>query len=223
MSKPHSLPPENKIMPVLNALREEYGIPQQPDRDPVAVLVRGILSQNTSDTNSGRAYEELRSRFPSWEEVAGADREAVKRAIKSGGLADRKARTIQSALQWLGERGDYSLDFMRSMEAEEAENALREIKGIGIKTARLILLFGFEMSTFVVDTHVLRVSQRLRLVPADCGREKAHDLLSAIVPAGRTYPAHMNMIEHGRALCNPRNPQCNRCPVLKWCVYGQSE
>lgn len=222
MSEPQTLPPDEKIIPVLDALREEYGIPHQPDRDPVAVLIRGILSQNTSDTNSGRAYDNLRAKFPTWEEVARADREAIKQAIKSGGLADRKARTIQSALQWLGERDDYSLDFIPSMKPEEAEKALREIKGIGVKTARLILLFGFEMSTFVVDTHVLRVSQRLRLVPSNCGREKAHDLLSSTVPADRTYPAHMNMIEHGRTLCHPRNPQCDACPLLKWCVYGQS-
>lgn len=219
---PHTYAPEKKLGFVLDALQNEYGVPEQPDRDPLEVLVRGILSQNTSDTNSGRAYDNLRAAFPTWEDIARADHEAITEAIKTGGLADRKARTIQDALQWLQENGDYSLDFLASMDAGDAEASLRQIKGIGVKTARLVLLFGFEMSTFVVDTHVLRVSQRLRLVPSNCGREQAHDLLSDIVPADRTYSAHMNMIEHGRTTCSPRNPKCDQCPLLQWCVHGQS-
>lgn len=211
--------PAEKIAPVLDALREHYGTPDSPDRDPMEVLVRGILSQNTSDVNSGRAYENLLETFGTWETIARADQSQVEKAIASGGLAERKAETIQSALHWLGQRGAYSLDFLDDLPAEEGEKSLRQIKGIGVKTARLILLFGFEMPTFVVDTHVLRVSQRLRLVPANCGREKAHRLLSAVVPADRTYTAHINMIRHGRSMCSPSNPDCEECPIQQWCVH----
>jgi endonuclease-3 len=221
---PHTLDPADKIVPVLDALREYYGKVKQPDRDPLQVLVRGVLSQNTSDVNSARAYDNLMETFGSWEKIARADASEVQKAIQSGGLAERKARTILAALRWLGEEdGTYSLDFLGNNPPEEGEKLLRQIKGVGVKTARLVLLFGFEMPTFVVDTHVLRVSQRLRLVPENCGREKAHRLLSDLVPPKRTYCAHMNMIEHGRTLCRPSSPDCDGCPVRQWCVYVRVE
>ncbi|MFP4026996.1 MAG: endonuclease III domain-containing protein [Candidatus Brocadiia bacterium] len=211
--------PKEKIGPVLDALAESYGIPSRADSDPLEVLVHGILSQNTSDLNSGRAWNELKVSYGSWEEMAGATNPQIAEAIKCGGLADQKAAAIGELLDWLGERGEYSLNFLEPLSAEEAEKKLTQIKGIGVKTARLALLFGFGKPTFVVDTHVLRVGQRLRLIPADCSRIKAHKRLDELVPDKRKYSAHLNMIEHGRELCHPSSPECEKCPVQTWCVF----
>jgi endonuclease-3 len=221
---PCKLKPESKIGPVLDALAERY---EAHDRhggdDPLSVLVLGVLSQNTSDVNSGRAWESLMAEFGDWEAIAAATPRRIARAIRSGGLADQKARTIKAVLRWVAEQGSseagYTLDFLRDLPVDEAEKRLTSVKGVGIKTARLTLLFGFGHPTFVVDTHVLRVSRRLGLVPEKCGREKAHLLLDALVPDERKYSGHLHMIAHGRRTCHPRNPACDACPVRTWCLY----
>jgi endonuclease-3 len=220
----HRLEPESKIGPVLDALAANYDERLwHGGDDPLSVLIRGVLSQNTSDVNSGRAWDGLMDRFGGWESIAAARPRSIASAIRSGGLADQKARTIRAALRWAREQagadGGYSLEFLRDVPVEEAEKRLTSIKGVGIKTARLTLLFGFGRETFVVDTHVLRVSRRLGLVPEKCGREKAHLLLDEIVPGPRKYSGHLHMIAHGRRTCHPRNPACDECPVRKWCVY----
>jgi len=216
----YELPPERKIMPVLKALTAAYGEKVHGGgRDPLAVLIRGVLSQNTSDVNSGRAYDALMERFGRWEDVAAASERQIARAIVSGGLAEQKAATIGDIMRWLGERGAYSLDFLNDLDNDEAERELTRIKGVGIKTARLTLLFGLERPIFVVDTHVHRVSRRLGLIPPKCGREKAHDLLDTLVPDKQKYNGHMNLIEHGRRTCRSRSPLCDACCARRWCVY----
>ena len=221
MTRPaHRLTPERKIGPVLRALDERYGRKERRGRqDPLAVLIRGILSQNTSDTNSGRAYESLMQEAGDWEGLGGMPAGRIARAIRTGGLAQQKAATIKAVVRWLGPKGSWSLDFLRDLGSEEVEAELTAIKGVGVKTARLVLLFGFGRPAFVVDTHVLRVSRRLGLIPAGCGREKAHVLLDALVPPESKYSGHLNMIEHGRRTCSARAPKCAACPVRRWCLY----
>lgn len=216
---PHQLGPGRKIGPVLDALRERYGDKVLSRRDPLAVLIRGVLSQNTSDANSGRAYAALTAQFGDWAAVAAASPRQIARAITSGGLAAQKAQTIHAVMQWLGERGAYSLDFLDGLGSAEAEELLTRIKGVGIKTARLVLLFGLGRPVFVVDTHVHRVSRRLGLIAPKCGREKAHDVLDALIPDEQKYSAHMNIIEHGRRTCRSQSPLCDACCVRRWCLH----
>ena len=213
------MPPERKAMAVIAALQRAYGEPAPRPGDALAVLIRGILSQNTSDTNSGRAFDELMRKFGSWEAIAGADASRIARVIRSGGLAEQKARTIKAVMTWLAGRDGWQLEFLREMPPEAAEKELSSIKGVGIKTARLVLLFGFGQPVFVVDTHVHRVALRLGLIDAKCGREKAHGVLDRIVPDDRKYSAHMNFIRHGRECCRSRSPLCPDCPVSRWCVF----
>jgi endonuclease-3 len=216
----YRLSPGRKIVPVLDVLRKAYGSEKwRPRGEPLAVLVRGVLSQNTSDVNSGRAFDSLMQRFGDWEAVAGARARSIAAAIRSGGLADQKAATIKAIMRWLGEGGGYSLDFLAGLETDEAERLLTGIKGVGIKTARLTLLFGLGRPIFVVDTHVLRVSRRLGLVPPKCTREKAHVLLDDLIPDRRKYEGHLNMIAHGRRTCIARSPRCDGCPVAGWCLH----
>ncbi len=216
---PHCLNPERKVPLVLDALESGYGRPRRPRRDPLTVFVRGVLSQNTSDTNSGRAYEALMERFGSWEAISRAAEAGIGQAIESGGLAAQKAATIRRILTSLRERGGFSLDYLKALPAEQAERELTAIKGVGVKTARLVLLFGFGVPVFVVDTHVLRVSRRLGLIPPNCTRQKAHVLLDGIVPDRRKYSAHMNIIRHGRETCHARRPACDGCPIRRWCCF----
>ena len=218
--RPHTMSAEQKVKPVLDALAAEYGVPERPEREPLEVLVKGILSQNTSDTNSDRAYGELRRRYPTWGDMARADESAIADAIRSGGLANQKAAAIGSVLRWGDGDPEGAVERLRSAGAEQAEKELTSIKGVGIKTARLVLLFGFGWPVFVVDTHVHRVSGRLGLIGPDTGRKKAHRVLDGLVPKGRHYEAHINLIRHGRECCSARNPDCPECCILRWCPAG---
>jgi len=215
----HRLSPEEKVGPVLRALEQRYGAPRRPHLDPLEVLVRGILSQNTTDVNSDRAYGKLMRTFRSWRGVDAARRSVIERAIREGGLAVQKAAAIKSVLRRLRGGGRYSLRFLEKMSPAEAERELTSIKGVGVKTARLVLLFAFGRPVFVVDTHVHRVTRRLGLIPDGCTREKAHVLLDALVPDRRKYSGHMNLIRHGREVCRARAPLCAECCARRWCAF----
>ncbi len=218
------LVPARKVLPVLRALDKHYGRKERSGtRDPLDVLVHGVLSQNTSDVNSGRAFRSLMARFGTWAELARAAPREIERAIESGGLAPQKTATIRAIMRWLGERGAYSLDFLANLDNEEVESCLTRIKGVGIKTARLVLLFGLGRPVFVVDTHVHRVSRRLGLIPDRATRRKAHELLDEVIPDAQKYSGHLNLIEHGRRTCRSQSPLCEGCPVRRWCLYVRGE
>lgn len=203
----------------MSRLAPVYGRPvARPHGDPLAELVLTILSQNTSDTNSGRAFIQLLRRYSSWAAIADAPEEDVIEAIRAGGLAQQKAPRIQAALRAVEERSpDWDLTFLKEMPLEEARAWLRSLPGVGPKTAACVLLFALEMPAMPVDTHVERVSKRLGLIPAKMNAEKAHVALEAMVDPADYYPFHMLMIKHGRRTCTARNPACNRCPLAPDC------
>lgn len=205
-------------------LDETYG-PRKltPGGDPVSTLVATILSQSTTDTNTERAFASLRARFPTWQQVVDADTDDVIDAIRSGGLANRKAPRIQDALEEIRDRyGDFSLDVLRELPLDEAKDALISIGGVGPKTAACVLLFALGRPAMPVDTHVYRVASRLPLFEPGTSPVRAHATLEALMDsdAERTYRFHVEMIAHGRALCHARNPKCEICPLRRYCEYA---
>ncbi len=189
---------------------------------PVRNLVLTILSQNTTDANRDRAYDRLTKRFPTLSALAAARPADLEEAIRVGGLAGSKAKSILGALARLREeRGGYSLDFLRGMPLPEARKYLTSFPGVGVKTANILLLFSFGMPAFPVDTHVLRVTKRLDLVPATSDLAKAALSLEPHVGAGDHGPLHLNLIRLGREVCRPRNPLCADCPLLTVCPEGK--
>lgn len=212
---------KDKAQAVHQGLMDVYGRPQwRPHLDPISEVVSTILSQNTSDVNRDRAFDRLRARFTTWEVVRDAPVEAIEEAIRSAGLAQQKAPRIKGALRFISqERGELSLDFLKDLPVDQAKAWLTQIKGIGPKTAAIILLFSLGMPAFPVDTHVHRVSRRLGLIGPKVSAEKAHDFLEDLLPAGLYYPFHLNVIRHGREICNARNPKCEICPLQTLCDY----
>jgi endonuclease-3 len=152
---------------IVRRLDEAYGIPEwRPHHDPTSELVLTILSQNTSDANSGRAFARLLERFPSWEAVMEAPLPELVAAIQPGGLAPTKAPRIQAALRDIREgTGGFDLAFLETMPLEEARAWLSSIHGVGPKTVACVLMFALGMPAMPVDTHVFRVSLRLGLIP----------------------------------------------------------
>jgi endonuclease-3 len=204
-------------------LLEYYGEPKwRNPLPPVDELVSTILSQNTNDVNRDRAYNALRKRFPAWEQVRDAPPAEVVDAIRSAGLANQKGPRIQAVLREISaERGMLDLSFLSKLPLEEARGWLEKFKGVGPKTAAIVLLFSLGRPAFPVDTHVYRVTGRIGLHPAQMSVEKVHQRMELLLPAETYYAAHLNIIRLGRELCHPRKPECPRCPLLEYCDYGQ--
>jgi endonuclease-3 len=208
-----------KIRQTVDLLRREYAPPEWSlQHDPIEVLVQTILSQNTSDTNSGRALNSLLERFKSWEELADASIDAIERCIRRGGLGKIKAQRIKAALEEiLRQRRTIELDFLKDLVPADAETWLTQLPGIGLKTARCVLLFSLGMPSLPVDTHIYRISRRLGLIGQKTSLDEAHRLLGKMVPSRDIYHFHVLLIEHGRKVCHARHPACPLCLLGKIC------
>jgi endonuclease III len=212
-----------KIARIYVKLVATYGIPAwEPDGDALGELISTILSQHTSDVNSERAYHQLRATFPTWEQVRNAPVDEVVEAIRSGGLAQQKARRIQQILRILTERlGDapLTLDILNAMSLDESLAWLRELPGVGPKTAACVMLFALGKPAFPVDTHVFRITRRLGLLGPHETAESAHETLQELIPPAWRHTMHIDLIQHGRQICYARNPACFRCPISSDCRY----
>jgi endonuclease-3 len=211
---------------VIAALLEKtYGPrPWRRHMSPVDELVATILSQHTSDTNTERAFASLRARFSSWHDVIDAPTADVAEAIRSGGLANRKAPRIQAVLAEILERfGALDLDSMATLSVPAARAKLTALDGVGPKTASCVLLFSLGMPAMPVDTHVHRVSRRLGLIDGKMSAEAAHATLEQLLDGERdkVYAFHMHLIGHGRTVCTARRPYCERCTLAGHCDYVQ--
>lgn len=209
-----------KIQKVDIRLKRLFGEPRKRNRDPVSQLVVTVLSQATTDVQTERSFEELRRRFQTWEKVRDARASEIAKAIRASGLSKQKAPRIKRALQQITrERGRIELGFLKKMPAEEAFRWLTSIKGVGSKTASIVLLFCFEKAFFPVDTHIHRVTKRLGWVPHNATADKAHAILGASIPAKMHYRLHLNLIQLGRQICQARKPRCDVCPLTDLCEY----
>ena len=210
---------------IIQNLERAYGVPENKwtDWDPLDMLVATVLSQATSDTNSDRTWGALKRRFPGWEQVLCARESTLAETIRAGGLANQKARVIRDILRQVKERtGALTLEPLRRAPLAEAASFLSSLRGVGPKTVACTLLFSCGKDTFPLDTHIFRILRRVGLVPEKCSDSRAHELMSRLVPAGKFYSFHVNLIRHGRALCRPRDPLCERCPIVEYCDYGQA-
>jgi endonuclease-3 len=208
---------------IADLLETEFGLPRRrSDPDLVGSLVRTILSQNTTDVNSGRAYLELRERMPTWGEVRRANVRSIEAAIRGGGLARTKARRIKDILTEIERTtGGVDLAFLRGMETGDVVDYLRAFQGVGSKTAACVALFDLGREIMPVDTHIHRVVGRLGIAGRPRDREATFRAMAGITPEGRSLSLHVNLIRLGRAYCRPAEPLCGGCPVRRLCDHGR--
>jgi endonuclease-3 len=231
---------------VLDGLADRYGRPAWQRRlDPTSELVLTILTQNSADINAEHAFVALREAYPTalppehhaagpgwggvglpdgappdWAAVDAAPLSELVEVIRPGGLPNQKARAIKAALRSIHEaRGDYALDFLGQMPAREARDWLTGIKGVGVKTASVVLLFSFGLPLMPVDRHVERVARRVGLIPARASAEEAHDIFLALLEPDQMHEAHVNLIRHGRLVCTARRPDHEHCPLVARCRF----
>ena len=205
---------------VIDLLEAEAPLtPWRPNRDPVGELVLTLLSQNTSDHNSGRAFQRLLARFESWDEILGAPVGAIEEAIRVGGLAKTKSTRLQALLRELRARlgEDWDAAPLSTMPIPEAKAWLTSLPGVGPKTAACVLLFSLGRPALPVDTHVHRVSQRLGLIGPKVNAVAAHEALESQMPAEQYYDYHVGVIRHGRRVCKAQRPRCDACVLAGGC------
>ena len=210
-----------KYAPIAAALTEVYGtLDWSRNQDGMDELISCILSQSTNDANRDRAFARLKQRFPDWEAVRFADLDDLIEAVRPAGLANQKAPRIQSALAVIFEKaGEYSIDFLDDLPMDEAKAWLVSLKGIGPKTAAIVLCFAYGKPAFPVDTHIYRVSKRLGFLPEKLSADDAHPVMEAIAPPEDYYQFHIQLIQHGRDTCHARKPACERCPISQHCDF----
>ena len=214
-------PSAKRVRAIRDRLRQIYGRPvNQPHGDPVAELVRTILSQNTNDHNRDVAFDRLVERFPTWEEVRDAPTRQVEDALRPGGLANTKAPRIQEVLRQIGDPPD--LEWLKSAPIDEANSFLCALPGVGRKTAACVLIFTWDLPEIPVDVHVYRVGGRLGLFRPNASFDEAHDEMLAITPPEDAYEFHINLIRHGREICRPK-PKCDQCELTRMCPWRRAQ
>jgi len=206
---------------ITSLLEKRYGFPERGKHaNPLDTLIQTILSQNTNDLNRDRAYTQLRRDFPRWEDLLRAKRGTIAAAIRPAGLAHQKSRTILEVLRWIQKReGRLSLSFLKKMGSEEIQKVFREIKGVGPKTVHCLLLFGLQREAFPVDTHILRIGKRVGFIPEGMDADQAHRWVKSLIPEGKSFSLHLNLIRFGRSVCKARNPGCLDCLLAEECLY----
>lgn len=223
MANPHA-DYQEKITQIHQRLNDAFGAPVwRTPLSPVDELVSTILSQNTNDVNRDKAFDRLKAAFPDWQSVMEADVDEVIDAVRIAGLANQKGPRIQGALQDIADQtgGKLDLTFLRDLPLTEARQWLMDIKGVGPKTAAIVLLFSMGIPAFPVDTHIYRVTGRIGLRPEKISVEKAHAYLEARIPEELFYHLHLNLIRLGREVCGARKWECFRCPVEDLCQFDQ--
>ncbi len=208
-------------IPQINkTLINHFGKPKRKlDSKPLDVLIATILSQNTNDRNSHKAYFNLKSKFPKWSDLEKAKASQIAASIRPAGLNKQKAKTIKLFFKWLSNNHTMSLKHLNRLSDDEIISQLTSIPGIGVKTASCVLLFGMRRNVCPVDTHVFRTVNRIGIVKEPTP-DKTYFALNAILPNGIAHEFHTNLIMLGRTICKPANPHCVQCPLLKFCKFS---
>jgi endonuclease-3 len=211
---------EKRAAAVLAILQRTFAMPKwtKGDRDPFETLIVTIISQNTADRNTARAFERLSKQFEIKPEVlAKAETTQIEECLRVGGLYRNKAKTIKQISSIILEKFLGSLQPILSLPLEAARKTLLALPGVGPKTADVVLLFSERYPAIPVDTHVNRVAKRLGLAPANGDYEAVRTALQSLYNPRDYLAVHVLLITHGRRHCKARRPSCRQCPVNMHC------
>lgn len=195
--------------------------------DPVAEIVFILLSTQTEEYNYLTTYRELRRRFPTWSRVQQATVDQIALVIRKGGLARLKAAWIFALLRSICDKeGSLTLQRLHDLTDAEVEKYLISLPGVGIKTARCVMMYALGRQVFPVDAHCWRICARLGLVPEKHAAKPTRrdaDSLQAIIAPDLRLPLHVNFVSLGRKVCLDPTPKCKRCVLRTLCPTGLVE
>ncbi len=182
------------------------------------LLVAIILSQRTHWKNTRRALERFKARYRGPEEVAASSVEEIAETIKPAGLYREKSLIIKRLAEEIVS-GRLVLNELIELPYERAREKLLSIKGVGLKTADVFLMFAAKQPVVPVDTHINRIARRTGIVDDKAGYEDIRRVFEEAVPQEQRGKLHLALIMFGRSICRPRNPKCDICPVRNYCKY----
>jgi len=201
---------EQRIKNILKILDEHY-----PDvkvalhySNPLELLIATILSAQCTDERVNQLTPHLFEKYPTAKDYAMADLKTLEQDIKPTGFYKNKAKHIKECCQVLVEK--YNGQVPANLEI------LTKLPGVGRKTANVVLGNAFDIPGIVVDTHVRRVANRLGLTKHQDALKIEKDLMQ-LIPKEKWTKFSLQLTWHGRRICKARNPQCNKCPLHKWC------
>ncbi|MFZ0455405.1 MAG: endonuclease III [Ignavibacteriaceae bacterium] len=211
---------KRKISVINKKLVQRFGVPERRETsDPVDMLIATILSQNTNDKNSYRAFRNLKDKYDNWEKIAEEPRIKIEKQIKIAGLGKQKSAAIKNFLSSVKkENGKVSLKYLKDFSNDEILSELTKYDGVGVKTASCVLLFSLKRNICPVDTHVHRTLNRIGIVNTKTP-DKTFLAIKDKIPEGIAHSFHTNLIRLGREICKPAKPNCSVCPLLKICSY----
>ncbi len=211
----------DKILETNKLLVKQFGIPSRNKELPnsVDMIIATILSQNTNDNNSYKAFQNLKAKYKTWDELLKVRRTTIEKKIRVAGLGFQKSNAIKNFIKEIyAEQKEITLTHIEKLDNEEAIVELTKYKGVGVKTASCVLLFAEGRNVCPVDTHVHRTVNRIGIVKASTP-DKTFVKLNEKFPSKIAHQFHTNLIRLGREICKPKNPSCGVCPLLDLCSY----
>jgi endonuclease-3 len=211
---------EKRASAILTILKKTFALPEwtKEKRDPFRTLIVTIISQNTADRNTARAFEHLSKHFEiNPQALAKAETNQIEKSLKTAGLYRNKAKIIKKISKIVLDEFQGSLNPILTLPLEDAREKLIQMPGIGPKTADVVLLFSAKQPTIPVDTHVNRVTKRLGFAPVDADYESVRRSLQSLYDPSDYMAVHVLLIAHGRRYCKARYPLCDRCPINMHC------
>ncbi len=206
------------VSKICEVLRGTYSVTSLGNkRNPLDEYLFILLSLRTHEKGLEASYRGFKEAFPSWTAAARATANQIAKAIETGGLSRQKAQRIRKALRHIKEEfGEVSLRKLRRMTQEDAERFLLALPGVGLKSARCIMMYSLGFEILPVDVHVSRISTRLGWVPK-AGSTVHHRLLEDIIPPALRFAFHVCCVQHGRAVCRGQYPKCEICCLSDHC------
>lgn len=214
-----------KINQIIELLREEFpGLDPKPGKaDPLEILIATMLSQNTTDKTSYRAFMNLKNDFKDWDDVMNAPINRIKNAIRVCGLTNQKSLNIKKMLKEMKKKhGKLSLKFIKKMSDDRIYEELLQYDGVGVKTVSCVLAFSIGRDVFPVDTHVHRLTNRLGIANASTP-VKTFEQVKDKIPEGKKFLFHTLLIRFGRKVCRSANPLCSKCRLYDLCCFKEKE
>jgi len=200
---------------IMTLLKKRHG-EVKPDlrfRSLYELAVAVVLSAQTTDRQVNEATPGLFGKYPSFADLAKAKRGDVELLVKSTGFYRHKAKNIIGLASGVMTEHDGKLPSTR----EE----LMKLPGIGRKSANVILSVGFGIPALAVDTHIIRIANRIGYADSE-NPDVVEKTLTSFIPEKDWTMAHLLLIRHGRTICSARNPRCGECPVSALCDYARS-
>ena len=184
------------------------GVVAERSKDPYQILISCLLSLRTKDQVTHQASRRLFQLAKAPQQMVRLSREKIRKAIYPVGFYKTKAKTVQSVSRDI-------LDRFGGKVPDSLE-ALLSLKGVGRKTANLVVTLGFHKPGICVDTHVHRISNRLGLVKTKTP-EKTEQALRQTLPPQYWIEWNDLLVPFGQNLCKPISPLCSHCPIERYC------